>query len=66
MTRELKPCGTWAAYQRHLRNQETPCTECAETCRRRSAASRACPARPVPACDDDATIADILKAWGAP
>ena len=28
MTRELKPCGTTAAYRRHLRNGEEPCGEC--------------------------------------
>lgn len=28
MSRELKPCGTHAAYQRHRRRGETPCTAC--------------------------------------
>lgn len=28
MTRELKPCGTTAAYRRHLRNGEDPCGVC--------------------------------------
>lgn len=27
---ELKPCGTNAAYQRHRRNKEYPCTPCLE------------------------------------
>lgn len=29
MTRELQPCGTAAAYRRHLRNHEKPCLPCA-------------------------------------
>jgi hypothetical protein len=28
MTRTLRPCGTQAAYKRHLRNHEPPCDEC--------------------------------------
>jgi hypothetical protein len=28
MPRELKPCGTTAAYVRHRRNGETPCQAC--------------------------------------
>ena len=28
MPRVLKPCGTHAAYQRHLRLGEKPCAEC--------------------------------------
>lgn len=28
MARELKPCGTYAAYHRHLRNREIPCEAC--------------------------------------
>lgn len=28
MARELQPCGTYAAYRRHLRHRETPCTDC--------------------------------------
>ena len=28
MTRELKPCGTRAAYLRHLKNREPPCFGC--------------------------------------
>lgn len=28
MARELKPCGTSAAYRRHLRNGEEACAEC--------------------------------------
>jgi len=30
MDRELKPCGTSAAYRRHLRHGETPCDACRE------------------------------------
>ena len=29
MARELRPCGTPAAYRRHLRNGEKPCLPCA-------------------------------------
>lgn len=28
MARQLQPCGTPAAYKRHLRNKETPCEPC--------------------------------------
>ena len=28
VARELKPCGTPAAYRRHLRNDEEPCEAC--------------------------------------
>jgi len=28
MTTELKPCGTPAAYKRHLRHREPPCDDC--------------------------------------
>ena len=28
VARELKPCGTPAAYRRHLRNDEEPCAAC--------------------------------------
>lgn len=30
VARELKPCGTPAAYRRHLRNHEPPCEACRE------------------------------------
>jgi hypothetical protein len=30
--RALQPCGTWAAYQRHLKNHEVPCVACEEAC----------------------------------
>ena len=33
MARELKPCGTWAAYKRHLRAGETPCEPCRQAAR---------------------------------
>lgn len=35
MPRELKPCGTRAAYARHKRNGETPCAECVDANRSR-------------------------------
>ena len=34
MSRELQPCGTRAAYKRHLRRGEEPCRECREAARR--------------------------------
>lgn len=33
MARELQPCGTFAAYQRHKRKGEEPCEECAASAR---------------------------------
>jgi len=30
--RPLRPCGTWAAYQRHLARREVPCQACTEAC----------------------------------
>lgn len=39
MARKLKPCGTYAAYARHLRNGEKPCTPCTEANRERSYAA---------------------------
>lgn len=31
--KDLQPCGTAAAYNRHLRNREKPCEPCAEASR---------------------------------
>ena len=33
MARPLKPCGTFAAYRRHLRAKETPCKPCRQAAR---------------------------------
>jgi hypothetical protein len=33
MARELKPCGTFAAYARHLRKKEEPCDACKQAAR---------------------------------
>ena len=33
MTRELQPCGTWAAYKRHLRSGEKACPACLQAAR---------------------------------
>lgn len=41
MTSKLKPCGTAAAYRRHLRNDETPCDECKRAVREQEQARRA-------------------------
>ena len=35
MSRELQPCGTRAAYQRHIRSGEEPCEACREANRTR-------------------------------
>ncbi len=40
MGRALKPCGTNAAYHRHLRRGEQPCAECLEARRQYEAARR--------------------------
>ena len=32
----LSPCGTWAAYKRHLKRGEDVCEACAEACRRQA------------------------------
>ena len=36
----LKPCGTVAAYRRHLRRREVPCDACLAACRLDQAARR--------------------------
>ena len=41
MTRQLRPCGTIAAYERHLRHGEQACAACLEAVRLRSARYRA-------------------------
>lgn len=33
MARTLQPCGTYAAYRRHLRNGEDPCDQCKQAAR---------------------------------
>lgn len=33
MASKLRPCGTYAAYRRHLRNNETPCEPCKQASR---------------------------------
>lgn len=38
---DVKPCGTPAAYMRHLRRQEPPCRECLDARAARAAAARA-------------------------
>jgi hypothetical protein len=37
MARELKPCGTIAAYQRHLKHSEQACPACLQAVRDRDA-----------------------------
>lgn len=39
MPRKLKPCGTYAAYARHLRNGEKPCGPCNAANNERAAAA---------------------------
>ena len=41
MTRVLKPCGTPAAYARHLRHYEVPCEACTAANTARVAENRA-------------------------
>ncbi|MCW1803864.1 hypothetical protein [Brachybacterium squillarum] len=41
MARELKPCGTTAAYRRHLRKRQTPCKACLAASRDEKRAQRA-------------------------
>ena len=40
MTRQLQPCGTPAAYARHLRHHEPPCQACTAANTARVAANR--------------------------
>lgn len=49
MSHLLKPCGTRAAYARHLRNGEVPCAACKEANRVREAGIRGEP-RPLQPC----------------
>ncbi|MFC9085315.1 hypothetical protein [Nocardiopsis dassonvillei] len=39
-SRQLKPCGTFAAYLRHLRHREVPCETCREAVRVAAAEQR--------------------------
>ena len=39
--RELMPCGTYAAYRRHLRHGESPCRACRDAEARRQAGAKA-------------------------
>lgn len=41
MARQLKPCGTWAAYQRHRRKGEEPCDACSAAAREQRNGRRA-------------------------
>lgn len=41
MARELKPCGTSAAYRRHLRKRQVPCEACRAAARDEKRAQRA-------------------------
>ncbi len=55
MTRQLKPCGTIAAYERHLRHYEEACAACKKACAERSARDRAAARRaPSQAADEAA------------
>ena len=71
MARELKPCGTYAAYRRHLRAKESPCEECRQAARdqknfrkvaeRQEAAVRAVEAAPpVEEVDRRAILLEVL------
>lgn len=41
MARQLKPCGTPAAYRRHLRHDEEPCEKCKRAAREEKRLQRA-------------------------
>lgn len=45
-TKRLAPCGTEAAYRRHLRWKETPCASCRAEHARLQAVHRAAPRKP--------------------
>jgi hypothetical protein len=36
MKKSVQPCGTWAAYKRHLKYGEPPCEACKAACRARA------------------------------
>ena len=41
LPRQLRPCGTQAAYQRHLRHREVPCDDCTRANTEASSGKRA-------------------------
>lgn len=55
MARELKPCGTLAAYHRHLYHGETPCGDCRRA--RREFVRRYRPLKELPPLQPCGTIA---------
>lgn len=72
MPRELKPCGTEAAYRRHIRKGERPCEECLAAhaqekswrtdVKREAAAGVARDARPEPAPFDQVAVLEEVLA----
>lgn len=57
MPRQVKPCGTEAAYRRHLRNAETPCPECKRAAAEKRATRRGTQKKETA----DKPMADLLK-----
>lgn len=72
MARDLQPCGTEAAYRRHLRKEERPCEECLAAnaqekawrtdAKRGTAAQAAQAARPEPAPFDQVAVLEEVLA----
>lgn len=64
MSREVKPCGTRAAYYRHKRNGETPCQACVDA--KRAADRETWHRRPDPSCGSYGAYQRHLKAGEEP
>ena len=62
MSRELKPCGTRAAYMRHLRRGEDPCGACRDANRAGDREQRRRSARKVTSCGTYAAYQRHVKA----
>lgn len=56
MAKNVQPCGTEAAYRRHLRKQETPCEPCKRAAAKKRAQRRGVNKKP----QADKTMRDIL------
>jgi hypothetical protein len=61
MTVELQPCGTYAAYMRHIRRHDTPCRECTDANNRYKAKYRAPSARELKPCGTTAAYRRHLR-----
>lgn len=56
MTTALAPCGTDAAYQRHIKHHETPCDACRWAHRAKGANDRVRRAKCAPECHVDREV----------